>query len=149
MDMTILKTEVEAWAAEVGQEHAAIEISRQFFAMGGSSRLHPIEQAGVADWRAINNNRQQIFRWLRGTSRAAQQRIDELAPAIAAALPAERRARLNGDVSILYLVSIALREFAAAIIAILLDDCDMSRRLAMANSALAAMAPVIQMRANA
>ncbi|TKI02570.1 toxin YdaT family protein [Martelella alba] len=146
MDIEKLKTEVESWAADVGQEHVAIEISRHCFAMGTDSRLHQIEQDGIADWRAINNNRQQIFRWLRGTSHAAQKRVAELAPAMAAALPAERRARLNTEVSMLYLVSIALREFVAAIIAVLLDDRDMSRKLETANMALAAMAPVLQMR---
>ncbi|CAM3716226.1 tRNA-(guanine-N1)-methyltransferase [Rouxiella silvae] len=148
MDINLLKTELESWAAEVGQEHVAIEVSRYFLLLGGGPRvrLHQIEHSGVADWRAINNNRQQIFRWLRGDSRASAQKLQELAPAIQAALPAERRAKLDGDVSMLYLVSIAIREFAAAIIAILLDDRDMSQRLAIANSAMAAMAPVLQLR---
>ncbi|CAI0833604.1 Protein of uncharacterised function (DUF1019) [Serratia rubidaea] len=134
-----LKDEIAAWATERGQEHVAIEISRMWFMLGGDSsavRLHPIEDDfGRADWRAINNNRQQIFRWLRGESKAARAKVRELADAMAAALPADRRARLGG-VSMQYLLSVAIREFAAAVIAILLDACDTQQRIAGALSAL-------------
>jgi hypothetical protein len=72
-----LKREVFSWAAECGQEHVAIEITRMWFRFGGNNnavKLHQIENAdGVADWRAINNNRQLIFRWLRGETKAARQ----------------------------------------------------------------------------
>ena len=82
----IIKYEIELWAAEKGQEHVAIEISRaHFLILRGDkpSRLHPIEDgAGNADWKAINNNRQQIFRWLRGNSPAADRKFSELIPAI-------------------------------------------------------------------
>lgn len=60
-----LKREIFNWAAESGQELVAIEISRMWFRLGGNTgslKLHQIEDAdGNADWRAINNNRQQIF----------------------------------------------------------------------------------------
>jgi hypothetical protein len=71
-----LKREIFSWAAESGQELVAIEISRMWFRLGGNTgalKLHQIEDAdGKADWRAINNNRQQIFRWLRGETKAAR-----------------------------------------------------------------------------
>jgi hypothetical protein len=88
----------------------------------GSLKLHQIEDAdGNADWRAINNNRQQIFRWLRGETKAARAKT-LLVKAMEAALPAERYARLG--MSTQYLICVAIREFAAAIIALLLDARD-------------------------
>ncbi|MDP0699483.1 tRNA-(guanine-N1)-methyltransferase, partial [Klebsiella pneumoniae] len=69
-DIDIVRSEVESWASEQGQEHVAIEISRAYLQIirdKSQSRLHVIEdEQGRADWKAINNNRQQIFRWLRG-----------------------------------------------------------------------------------
>jgi hypothetical protein len=118
-----LKREIFSWAAESGQELVAIEISRMWFRLGGNTgvlKLHQIEDAdGKADWRAINNNRQQIFRWLRGETKAARTKTQALAKAMEAALPAERYARL--DMSTQYLICVAIREFAAAIIALLLE----------------------------
>ncbi|VFZ07851.1 toxin YdaT family protein [Klebsiella pneumoniae] len=88
-----LKREIFSWAAESGQELVAIEISRMWFRLGGNTgvlKLHQIEDAdGKADWRAINNNRQQIFRWLRGETKAARTKTQALAKAMEAALPAE------------------------------------------------------------
>lgn len=143
-NINALKAEVEAWAAERGQEYVAIEISRMYFLLNDSSqsRLHLIEnESGKADWKAINNNRQQIFRWLRSGSNAAQRKISELLPAIEAALPAERRARLTSADNMNYLVSIAIKEFAAAMSETLLGGRDMSHRIAVAISALNAMEP--------
>ncbi|OWO84559.1 tRNA-(guanine-N1)-methyltransferase [Photorhabdus luminescens] len=106
------------------------------------SRLHLIEdESGNADWKAINNNRQQIFRWLRSDSNAARRKISELLPAIEAALPAERRARLTSTDNLNYLASIAIKEFAAAMSETLLGGRDMSHRIAVAISALNAMEP--------
>ncbi|CDL84882.1 tRNA--methyltransferase [Xenorhabdus szentirmaii] len=94
---------------------------------GSQSRLHRIEDGlGNADWKAINNNRQQIFRWLRSDSNAAQRKITELLPAIEAALPTERRARVANDDDLNYLTSVAIREFAAAMSETLLGGRDMS-----------------------
>lgn len=143
--ISTLKAEVEAWAMERGQEHVAIEVSRMYFLLYcGSSqfRLHRIEDAlGNADWKAINNNRQQIFRWLRSESTAAQRKITELLPAIEAALPAERRAKLTNEARLNYLASVAIKEFAAAISETLLGGRDMSHRIAIAISALNAIEP--------
>lgn len=134
-----LKSEIAGWAAERGQEHVAIEISRMWLLFGTESktvRLYPIEdEFGCADWRAINTNRQDIFRWLRGESKASRAKIREMADAMAAALPAERRARLGGA-SVQYLLSVAIREFAAAIIAILLGANDTPQLIAGALNAL-------------
>ncbi|MHA7847266.1 toxin YdaT family protein [Serratia sp. D1N4] len=138
MDIEKLKDEIAGWAVESGQEHVAIEISKQWLLSGADSKivkLYPIEQNGVADHQAINTNRQAIFRWLRGETKASRAKIRELADAMAAALPAERRARLGG-VTTQYLLSVAIREFAAAIIAILLGANDTHQQIAGALHAL-------------
>lgn len=133
-----LKREIFNWAAESGQEVVAIEISRMWFRLGGNTgalKLHQIEDAeGNADWRAINNNRQQIFRWLRGDTKAARAKTMALAKVMESALPAERYARLG--MSTQYLICVAIREFAAAIIALLLDARDGPQQV---NKALQAM----------
>ncbi|WP_340615232.1 toxin YdaT family protein [Xenorhabdus thailandensis] len=142
-DINTLRAEVEAWAMERGQEHVAIEVSRMYFLLyrgGSQSRLHRIEDAlGNADWKAINNNRQQIFRWLRSDTTAAQCKITELLPAIEAALPVERRARLTNEDNLNYLASIAIKEFAAAMSETLLGGRDMSRQIMNAITALNAI----------
>ncbi|WP_042859573.1 toxin YdaT family protein [Dickeya sp. NCPPB 3274] len=126
--MERLKAEIERWAVEVGQEHVAIEITKQFFLLGSndSVRLYPMEHNGAADWRAINNNRQQIFRWLRSDSRVSRVKVEALMPAIIAALPAERRAHINDDQHD-YLVSVLLRDISVALISIVLKDREMVR----------------------
>ncbi|WP_370906199.1 toxin YdaT family protein [Citrobacter koseri] len=133
-----LKREIFNWAAESGQELVAIEISRMWFRIGGNNgalRLHQIEDAdGNADWRAINNNRQQIFRWLRGDTKAARAKTLTLAKAMEAALPAERYARLGMTTQ--YLICVAIREFAAAIIALLLEARDGPQQVAKALQAM-------------
>lgn len=132
-----LKGEIFEWAAECGQEQVAIEITRMWFLMGciGTVKLHPIEdQNGIADWKAINNNRQQIFRWLRGETKAAQVKQQELARAMELALPEERRARLG--MSTQYLLCVAIREFAAAIISLILDARDSPQRVTRATQAM-------------
>lgn len=139
MDIEKLKEEVAQWAAERGQEHVAIEVTRMWMMFGAESktvRLYPIEDDfGRADCVAINTNRQAIFRWLRGESKASRAKVRELADAMAAALPAERRARLGGA-SVQYLLSVAIREFAAAIVAILLGANDTPQLIAGALNAL-------------
>lgn len=133
-----LKREIFNWAAESGQELVAIEISRMWFRLGGNTgslKLQQIEDAdGNADWRAINNNRQQIFRWLRGETKAARAKTLALVKAMEAALPAERYARLG--MSTQYLICVAIREFAAAIIALLLDARDGPQQVARALQAM-------------
>ena len=133
-----LKREVFSWAAECGQEHVAIEITRMWFRFGGNNnavKLHQIENAdGIADWRAINNNRQLIFRWLRGETKAACRKALALAEAMEAALPAERYARLGMTTQ--YLICVAIKEFAAAIIALLLDARDRPQQVARALQAM-------------
>ncbi|AKH63872.1 MULTISPECIES: toxin YdaT family protein [Photorhabdus] len=146
-NINALKAEVEAWAAEKGQEYVAIEISRMYFLLCErtvSAKLHPIEINGNANWKAINNNRQQIFRWLRSDSRAARRKVSELLPAIQSALPLERKARVNGETTN-YLISVAIREFTAVIIAILLGGLggsDVSQQITVAISALNALTNV-------
>lgn len=133
-----LKREIFNWEAESGQELVAIEISRMWFRLGGNTgslKLHQIEDTdGNADWRAINNNRQQIFRWLRGETKAARAKTLALVKAMEAAMPAERYARLG--MSTQYLICVAIREFAAAIIALLLDARDGPQQVARALQAM-------------
>ncbi len=132
-----LKREIFNWAAESGQELVAIEISRMWFRLGGNTgalKLHQIEDtAGNANWRAINNNRQQIFV---GCEARPKLREPKLWPskAMESALPAERYARLG--MSTQYLICVAIREFAAAIIALLLEARDGPQQV---NRALQAM----------
>ncbi|QIC16443.1 tRNA-(guanine-N1)-methyltransferase [Providencia vermicola] len=141
-DIDIVRSEVESWASEHGQEHVAIEISRAYMRLvndKSQGRLHVIEdENGRADWKAINNNRQQIFRWLRGDSSASLKKIAELMPAIEIALPAVRLARLRGDTKN-YLASVAIQLFADAISEILLEGRDMSRHINNAVNALNAI----------
>ncbi len=141
-DIDIVRSEVESWATEHGQEHVAIEISRAYLRIihdKSQRRLHVIEdERGQADWKAINNNRQQIFRWLRGDSSAAERKITELMPAIEMALPASRLARVRGDTKN-YLASVAIQRFAEAMTEILLEGRDMSHRINNAVNALNAI----------
>lgn len=120
-----LKNEIGAWAVERGQEHVAIEISRMWFLLGGGTgrvRLYPIEdEAGLADWKAIYNNRQQIFRYLRSDSKAARAKLQELAGAMHASLPAERRAHISDDPTN-YMISTLLRDVSAIVTAVLMND---------------------------
>ncbi|WP_369310566.1 toxin YdaT family protein [Providencia rettgeri] len=141
-DIDIVRSEIESWATEHGQEHVAIEISRAYLQITrdkSQSRLHMIEdERGQADWKAINNNRQQIFRWLRGDSNASMKKLAELMPAIEMALPASRLARVRGDTKN-YLASVAIQRFAEAMTEILLEGRDMSHRINNAVNALNAI----------
>ncbi len=141
-DIDIVRSEIENWATEQGQEHVAIEISRAYLRLvkdKSKGRLHVIEnEQGQADWKAINNNRQQIFRWLRGDSNASIKKIAELMPAIEMALPASRLARVRGDTKS-YLTSVAIQLFADAISEILLEGRDMSQHINNAVIALNAI----------
>lgn len=141
-DIDIVRSEIEDWAAEQGQEHVAIEVSRAYLRIvknRSQGRLHVIEdERGQADWKAINNNRQQIFRWLRGDSNASIRKFAELMPAIEIALPATRLARVRGD-TMNYLTSIAIQRFAEAMTEILLEGRDMSRQINNAVNALNAI----------
>ncbi|HGJ5890550.1 MULTISPECIES: toxin YdaT family protein [Arsenophonus] len=141
IDIQALKDEIEIWAMASGQERVAIEVSRMYFQLnsGGKPRLSQIEdKAGQADWKAINNNRQQIFRWLRGDSKAAKQKFCDLIPAIMAVLPAEQKAKIDGN-RINYLASIAIKQFAAAMSETLLGGHDISRQITNAVTALNAI----------
>ncbi|WP_410015838.1 toxin YdaT family protein [Sodalis sp. C49] len=147
-----IRAEIEAWAAERGQEYVAIEVCKCFFSLGldrGSVRLCPVaDEAGNADWKAIHNNRQQIFRWIRGDSNIARKKMAILLPAIREALPAERRARLEGNRSMHYLVSVANKEVAEAISAVLLqaNNNERYREITEAIMALKELLPAVPQR---
>lgn len=141
IDINLLKKEVEFWATDRGQEHVAIEISRMYFMLNSNSgaRLLQIEdEGGLANWKAINNNRQQIFRWLRSDSKASQEKFYDLVPAILEVLPIEQKSRLDGH-NTNYLACMAIKEFAAAMTETLLGGRDMSRQITNAVTALNAI----------
>ncbi|MGJ7175288.1 toxin YdaT family protein [Morganella morganii] len=145
IDINLLRKEVGSWAAERGQEHVAIEISKAYFERNSyaKARLSPIEdEHECVNWKAINNNRQQIFRWLHSDSKAAKAKFYELVPSIMETLPTKYRLRLERG-SLNSLISIAIKEFAEAITETLLDGRDMSRQITNAVVALNA----IQIRA--
>jgi len=137
--MNEIKSEVYSWAAETSQEHVAIEICKAWFVSGECSeyiKLYPMDDAyGQADWRAINNNRQKLFRWFDGQSARAVARTRLLRNAILTALPAERRARVSGDKTT-YLLIILTKEVSRIITAALLQERDMSQQINSLRKAL-------------
>ncbi|WP_343529282.1 toxin YdaT family protein [Yokenella regensburgei] len=83
-----LESVLLAWAAEVGQAHAANAITAKYLHLGGD-QLPLVEGK---DW----NNQQNIFhRWLPGNTAAQREKIRQLLPAILGVLPREYRHRLS------------------------------------------------------
>jgi len=77
-----------AWAAEVGQAHAAEMITAEYLRQGGGSL--PLVAGNT--W----NNQQNIFhRWLDGRTAQRRNKIRMLLPAILAVLPRGIRHRLS------------------------------------------------------
>lgn len=77
-----------AWAAEVGQAHAAEVITAEYLRMGGGS----LPLAAGNTWA----NQQNIFhRWLKGETAQQRKKIRILLPAILAVLPRSIRHRLS------------------------------------------------------
>jgi len=77
-----------AWAAEVGQAHAAEAITAKYIRLGGGAL--PLVPGNT--W----NNQQNIFhRWLDGSTPQRRAKIRELLPAILAVLPRSIRHRLS------------------------------------------------------
>ncbi|HBZ0720794.1 TPA: tRNA-(guanine-N1)-methyltransferase [Klebsiella oxytoca] len=130
--MDVIKSEVYSWAAETSQEHVAIEICKAWFLSGERSeciKLYPMDDGcGRADWQAINNNRQKLFRWFDGQSARAVARTRLLRNAILTALPTERRARVSGDKTT-YLLIILTKEVSRIITAALMQERDMSQQI--------------------
>jgi hypothetical protein len=130
--MDVIKSEVYSWAAETSQEHVAIEICKAWFLSGERSeciKLYPMDDGcGQADWQAINNNRQKLFRWFDGQSARAVARTRLLRNAILTALPTERRARVSGDKTT-YLLIILTKEVSRIITAALMQERDMSQQI--------------------
>ncbi|CVD90085.1 Protein of uncharacterised function (DUF1019) [Serratia marcescens] len=118
-----IREALRGWAIETTQRTVAAEITRAYFDLQlQAPLLAQIERAdGSVDDAAWHNNKQQIFRWLDGDSVAARSKIQQLQPAILAALPAELRARLIAGNSIEYLAIRALKEHQGAIAAALLN----------------------------
>jgi len=77
-----------AWAAEVGQAHAAEVITAEYLRLGGGS----LPLAAGNTWA----NQQNIFhRWLKGETAQQRKKIRMLLPAILAVLPRSIRHRLS------------------------------------------------------
>ncbi len=77
-----------AWAAEVGQAHAAEVITAEYLRLGGGS----LPLAAGNTWA----NQQNIFhRWLKGETAQQRKKIRMLLPAILAVLPRTIRHRLS------------------------------------------------------
>jgi hypothetical protein len=132
-----LKREIFSWAAESGQELVAIEISRMWFRLGGNTgvlKLHQIEDADGKQTGGPSTTTASRFFAGCGETKAARTKTQALAKAMEAALPAERYARL--DMSTQYLICVAIREFAAAIIALLLEARDGPQQVAKALQAM-------------
>ncbi|WP_048796137.1 MULTISPECIES: toxin YdaT family protein [Serratia] len=133
-----MREALRGWATETTQRTVAVEITRAYFDLQMQEpHLVQIERSdGSVDDAAWHNNKQQLFRWLDGDSASAQQKIQQLQPAILAALPAELRARLVAGNSIEYLAIRALKEHQEAIAAALLHaspadferECDEAER---------------------
>lgn len=76
-----------AWAAEVGQAHAAEAITAEYTRQAAPR---------CRWWLATRNNQQNIFhRWLDGSTPQRRAKIRELLPAILAVLPRSIRHRLS------------------------------------------------------
>ena len=133
-----IRAVLRGWATEATQRTVAAEITRAYFEQQlRVPQLAQIERAdGSVDDAAWHNNKQQIFRWLDADSTGARRKIQQLQPAILAALPAELRARLVAGSSIEYLAIRALKEHQEAIAAALLHaspadfekECDEAER---------------------
>lgn len=77
-----------AWAAEIGQAHAANAIAAEYLRLGGGPL--PLVVGNV--W----NNQQYIFhRWLKGETAHQREKIRQLLPAILGVLPRSIRHRLS------------------------------------------------------
>jgi hypothetical protein len=143
-----IRDEVEMLAMRVGQQAVTMKITEEAFNAGICDLLLPISDAvGNADEKAIYNNRQQLFRWLRSDSSKAVNRIAKLLPAIIKSLPAERQARLRGD-DISCLAVIANRECADVFNAVILHSQDIEKEVTEAINALLALRPSKRHQAN-
>ncbi|HEO9044197.1 TPA: hypothetical protein QIF36_002361 [Enterobacter kobei] len=77
-----------AWAAEVGQAHAANAIVEEYLRQGGG----PLPLVAGNIW----NNQQYIFhRWLKGETTLQREKIRQLLPAILGVLPRTIRHHLS------------------------------------------------------
>ncbi|MCD1124832.1 toxin YdaT domain-containing protein [Jinshanibacter sp. LJY008] len=109
------------------QATVAAEITEAYFKLGGGD----LPLTRVDEDNATHNNKQRIFRWLDSCSCKSRIKIAELIPAIVAALPPERRAKLTAANSIAYMASEANRECTEAINACLLEypDSEVNREV--------------------
>jgi len=77
-----------AWAAEVGQAHAAEMITAEYLRLGGGS----LPLVAGNSWA----NQQNIFhRWIKGETVQQRKKIRQLLPAVLAVLPRGIRHRLS------------------------------------------------------
>lgn len=138
-----VRKEVEAWAAKEGQRAVAIKVTESALHLRICDGLQPITDSnGTVNEKAVYNNRQQLFRWIRSNGKVAVKRINELLPAIEMSLPGYQRARLSGD-DLMYKASIASRKCADAVGAVIVKDPDSHKELSAAINALRALRPSV------
>ena len=134
-----IRDALRSWAGEVSQSQVAIKITKAYFDLGlHSPVLQIVEHAdGTVDYAALHNNKQQIFRWLDSDRPRAVQNVEQLLPAILAALPAELRASLIAGNSVEYLATLAMKANQKLISSVLLraplsdfdSDCEAWERV--------------------
>lgn len=134
-----IRDALRSWAGEVSQSQVAIKITKAYFDLGlHSPVLQLVEHDdGTVDYSALHNNKQQIFRWLDSDRPRAVHNIEQLLPAILAALPAELRASLIAGNSVEYLATLAMKANQKLISSVLLraplsdfdSDCEAWERV--------------------
>lgn len=134
-----IRDALRSWAGEVSQSQVAIKITKAYFDLGlHSPALQLVEHDdGTVDYSALHNNKQQIFRWLDSDRPRAVHNIEQLLPAILAALPAELRASLIAGNSVEYLATLAMKANQKLISSVLLraplsdfdSDCEAWERV--------------------
>ncbi|MBV4366259.1 toxin YdaT family protein [Erwinia phyllosphaerae] len=100
--------EIESWASEIGWKRVALSVAER--------RSDFRESAATA--RDLHNIEQQIKRALRGETDYYRRQAAEMAPALVAALPAERRVRLVDPDNPALLATVAARDGIQAINAV-------------------------------
>ena len=103
---------VRAWATSINnQDVVAGLIVEEWERQGGGALVFSND---------LSRRRQKLFRWLDGTTLAAQRNIELLIPAIMAVLPLEFRGRLVPEEDKMARISVAMKECAEAKQAVLL-----------------------------
>ncbi|MFG6076965.1 toxin YdaT family protein [Erwinia sp. OPT-41] len=96
--------EIESWATEIGWKNVALRVAKQ---------RSDFRQSAVTA-RDLHNVEQQLKRVLRGATDYYRRQAEAIAPALLAALPPERRARLVDPDNPTLLATVAARDAIGA-----------------------------------